>query len=389
MGKTDNDISLLNIQSAEDEKSGSGTSAKDGPRILKQIIQIACFLVLCMIIWRFVSYMLVSKDGTAYATKTFDSIPENTVDVLFIGASTVWDGISPLTLWQENGITSYTFAASNCPPQTQYLALKEALSKQHPKVVFISPQFLSIKQNPSQIQLRTFQSMVNRKFTFNKLETAAHTARDVSVGTGIKALMPLLAYHDNWKSVQEVTFVHESDGGNMGQRCWYFYHSQFTDTLDEMIGRSGFRTGHPYKYNKITVKYYRKMINLCKANDIQVVLITMPLHRDFVNHTAIHDFSEEEGIKYINFNEPQYLKAIDIDNRIEWRDEYHLNFWGSVKFPKWLGALIDEEFDLPDRRTASDPSWEVWREHYSQFYNRFSGLMPGDLTPPSEVVSEV
>lgn len=355
---------------------------------LKSTVQILCFLVTCVFVWQFASYMLVTKSGASYSSKTFDSIPENTVDAFFIGASSTWNGVSPLTLWQQTGMTSYAFAANTCPPQVEYLHLKEALKSQRPKVVFICTQFLVVKQKKDLIELRALQSMINRKLTIDKVITCVQIAKDVNVATGVKTLLPLLAYHDNWKNIQASDFFVDSDGEYMGENCEHFYHRNYTDTIDEMLVRSNPVPGKVYKYNEVAIKYYRKMIKLCKDNGIQPVLVTMPLYVGFKAHGALRNFADEEGIKYFNFNEPQYIKSINLDNTLEWRDGVHMNFWGAVKFSRWFGAFAEDKFDFPDRRSPSDPSYDVWFGHYSQFYEHFSRIMPNTFIPPEKIVAE-
>lgn len=385
MKHSDRDTSLKSGQSGDAAASGAGATKKPGSRRLKAVLGSLCFLVLCVFVWQFVSYMLVPRIGASYGTDTYDSIPEDTVDVLFIGARSAWNGISPLTMWQQNGMTSYVFAALSCPPQVRYLELKDALDRQHPKLVFISPQFLASEDK--EIQLRALQSMTNRKLTFNKALTGVYLEQDHGESIGVNALLPLLAYHDNWKNIDEANFVSEADGYYMGQRCWIFQNGRFYDTADDIAKRTNLDADRKYKRNEISAKYYRKMIELCKANGIQPILITLPIYKGFAGHAATSDFAKEEGVRYLDLNEPEYLRAIGLDNTVDWRDSIHLNFWGSVKFSKWLAALIETEYDPPDRRIVSDESFEIWHGHYSQFYERFSRIVPGALTPPDKVIS--
>lgn len=356
-----------------------------GRRILKPAARIACFLLVCALVWVFISYMLVPKDGTAYNTKTFDSLPKDTVDAIFVGASGFWDGISPLTMWSETGITSYVFAASNCPPQISYLMLKEALKKQHPKVVFFSPQYLVSKQHNEQISLRVCQGLINRRLTLDKLYASALIAKDNGIKTGVAGLFPLFVYHDNWRNIQEVTFERQSDGAYMGQRCWSFFNEEYKGTKQDLMDRA-LEPARPFEYNPVGAKYYRKMIALCKAEGVKPVLLTLPHHLASVQFEPDRRFAEKEGADVIDLNEPQYLDVIDINNKTEWRDQWHVNFWGSIKLSKWFGPFIRDKYSLPDRRSASDISSKIWLEHYSVFYENLYWLEPGGLNEPGKIL---
>ena len=370
---------------ANDAESCHEAPEKTSRHILKHVVQITCFLAVCILVWTFVSYMLVPKDGTSYNTKVYDALPDDTVDAIFIGASGFWDGISPLTMWSEAGITSYVFASSNCSPQVAYLMLKEALKKQHPKVMFFSPMYISKYQPTDQVQLRIYQGLTNRKLTLDKIYVSAQITKDVDVRTGIKGLLPLLAYHDNWKNIQEVTFLHRSEGIYMGQRCWSFFNEPYDHTKQDLMDRAQI-VERPFEYNELAVKYYREMIALCKAENINVVLLTLPNHLQKIRFEPQRQFAAEQGIDNVNLNDPQYLDILDIDNKTEWRDRFHLNFWGSIKLSKWLGPFIQDRYDMPDRRSLSDPSSKMWSKHYSMFYKDLSWLSPGDLKQPDEIL---
>ncbi|MDR2487403.1 MAG: hypothetical protein LBD12_05500 [Clostridiales Family XIII bacterium] len=366
-------------------KSKADTHRRGSAWIAKTVAQTALFLLCCLLAYGLVSSWIVPQDGTAYRSDAYKRLQKNSVDALFIGASTYWDAISPMVMWQKYGVTGYVFASSNCPPQIQYLMLEEALKTQQPKVVFLAPQFLS-RRGQSEDLLRITQGMTNRSLSIEKVETALDIARDVDRRFGMYALAPLLAYHDKWKSIQEVTFVHESPEITMGQRCWYFYHIPLTGTTEGIISKGEKEFKKATKYNQTAIKYYKKSIELCRSRGIEVVFATMPLYHNYVNHEALRDFAKQEGVTYLNFNDPEHLRAMDIDHATEWRDKLHLNFWGAVRFSEYFGALIREQYGVPDRRERGDAVAEEQRSYYARYYEQYGALLPGVLTPPDKVL---
>ena len=138
--------------------------------------------------------------------------------------------------------------------------------------------------------------------------------------------------------------------------------------------------------NETAARHYREAIALCKARGIRVVLMSMPLYHYYINGAAVEKFAKEQGVDSINFNEEQHLRALDIDHSIEWRDHFHLNFWGSVKFSDYLGQIMKEKYDLPDHRNAGDGISKEWLHHYRQFYKQYINWVPSALKPPGEVL---
>ena len=63
---------------------------------------------------------------------------KNSLDVLFIGDSNIYDNISPMEIYSMTGITSYNYSTPSTSNTTMYYMLKEALKTQTPKVVVIN-----------------------------------------------------------------------------------------------------------------------------------------------------------------------------------------------------------------------------------------------------------
>ena len=76
-------------------------------------------------------------DATA-VINGFNALEDNTVDVLFVGSSSIHDGISPMKLYEETNISSYNMSVSGQTMGTNYYMLKYAFETQKPKVVFLN-----------------------------------------------------------------------------------------------------------------------------------------------------------------------------------------------------------------------------------------------------------
>lgn len=65
----------------------------------------------------------------------FYAEPADTLDVLYLGSSYMRNGISPLEIWHDYGITGYARTGSQQAPIVSYYLLKEAFQTQSPKSV--------------------------------------------------------------------------------------------------------------------------------------------------------------------------------------------------------------------------------------------------------------
>ena len=60
--------------------------------------------------------------------------PEDSLDVVLIGASQLYTGYSAPLAWQQYGYTSYPLTVSNIPARLYGSLLTEAVNRQHPKL---------------------------------------------------------------------------------------------------------------------------------------------------------------------------------------------------------------------------------------------------------------
>ena len=118
-------------------------------------------------------------------------------DVIFIGDCEVYENISPMTLWENYGITSYIRGSPQQLVWQSYYLLEETLKYEKPKVVVFS--VLAMKFD-------TPQSEAYNRLTLDgmRLSTAKSGAVRASMTDGedwITYLFPILRYHDRWREL--------------------------------------------------------------------------------------------------------------------------------------------------------------------------------------------
>lgn len=109
--------------------------------------------------------------------------------------------------------------------------------------------------------------------------------------------------------------------------------------------------------------YLDKTVELCKENDIQLVLVDLPGNAmaDAVNntHTA---YAEKNGVDYYNLCSTEYYNQIGAvlpeENII-----VHGNIWGSIKTSRFIGKLLAETYKV---EPVYDEQYESTREYYDQ-----------------------
>ena len=110
----------------------------------KIVIKCLLFFVVGAIIFQALTILFVPKwvskvDPATPRWKEFYEQEEGTIDVLLIGASDVGRGLSPITLWENYGITSFNLGTSNQSMAFSYYVIKEARWK---RVSLLRPNLL-------------------------------------------------------------------------------------------------------------------------------------------------------------------------------------------------------------------------------------------------------
>ena len=108
---------------------------------LKHCIRAVVFGLLCMIMLIFLSKQFQYIDRSIWSTnarvENFQDLPDQSVDVLFLGTSNVMSSINPLQIWQDTGLQTYNYCGRAQSFPFTYAYLKDALKTQSPECIVI------------------------------------------------------------------------------------------------------------------------------------------------------------------------------------------------------------------------------------------------------------
>jgi hypothetical protein len=345
---------------------------------VQNLIRAAMFFVLFGLVFNYFSAVFsprwVGINDNLSRTATFYTQPRNTIDVLFLGASSFRSGISPLVIWEKFGFTSYSRATSPQAPAVTYYYLRESLKYQHPKVVVLDgvSLFDYYKVDSREGTLRvTIDPM---KLSMEKIQLIFDIVSKSNKQTFIDYLFPLLRYHARWKDLQQGDFeFYKKDIYDHFRGQYLNYQvSRFRIPKNYMQP-----TGETAKFDKTALDYYEKIFNLCKENDIQVVFLTLPRLNDkwdYSKYLAVKQLAEKHNYPFINYSLPEETGDLEFDRLKDFSDPGHLNVYGAQKFSELFGAFLQEKFALPDTRSTlaekDDPKYGLWNADLQYYKNQ-------------------
>ncbi len=264
-------------------------------------------------------------------------------EVIFIGDCEVYANISPMVLYEEEGITSYVRGNSQQLLWQSYGILKETLKYETPKVVVFNVGAMRYGEPVSEAYNRLFFD--GMKWSREKLETLSHSMTEKE--NLFYYLFPILRYHSRITELTKEDFT-------------YFFKSK-------KITHNGFLINQEVKpvgtfpterklgkddFDEICYKYLDQMRILCEEHGITFVLMKAPSLYPYwpdVYEQRIQEYADKYHLDYYNFKEKTEKIGIDYS-----QDTYdgglHLNLSGATKLSTYFSHILKEKYQLKDGR---------------------------------------
>lgn len=307
-------------------------------------------------------YMETGKEG-ALIGEYYANAGDN--DVIFVGDCEVYENFSPITLWEEYGITSYIRGSAQQTVWQSYYLMEETFRYETPKVMVFN--VLAMKYDtPESTGNQTRREAYNRmtldgmRWSASKWKAilASMTEEEREWESIFSYLFPILRYHDRWSQLtaEDVTYWFGRDPVSDNGYLMQTGVKPLTDAHAEPPLAD-------YAFGENSWYYLDKMVELCREHGTELVLIKSPTLYPvwwWEWDQQIAAYAEEKGLRYINMLE--YQQDIGIDWSTDTYDTgLHLNVWGAEKASVWFGRILSEECGVPDRR-EEETTCRIWAE---------------------------
>ena len=315
---------------------------------------IAGILITCILTVSGLYYLtgVMEKKDSKYKYGPFFA-EENDFDVLFLGTSHVINGIFPMELWHEYGITSYNLGGHGNTMATTYWTFMNALDYTNPKVVVLDCYFVSNlnKLNSNidymHLSLDAFPMTWKKLRAVNDLFDTRDDKFDFIWSFG--------KFHTRWNSLEENDFVPEYtiEKGAESRVAVAIPNAEGKLAREDKAQAEG-----------IGFTYLDKIVQECEKRGIKIIFTYLPCPADASMQreaNVMYDIAQTYDIPYINFLDDSvthfYTDFYD--------DTSHLNPSGAKKVTSRLGAYIQENCGVEDKRTNS--KYASWNEDYNAY----------------------
>lgn len=319
-------------------------------------------------------YMDESRDG-ALIGEYYDNAGDN--DVVFIGDCEVYENFSPITLWEEYGITSYIRGSAQQMIWQSYYLMEETLKYEKPEVfVFnvLSMKYDTPESTGSQSRREAYNRMTldGMRWSASKWNAinASLTEEEKQWQSQWTYIFPILRYHDRWSQLEAEDFKYLFKKDQISDNG-YLMQTGVLPMTDAHVEKPLV----DYTLGENSYYYLDKMVKLCEENDVQLVLIKAPTHSPVwwdEWDAQVEAYAKEHDLLYINFLEHEEQIGIDW-NTDTYDTGLHLNVYGAEKLSRYFGSILQAECGVSDRRSEEKTS-QVWQEKAAAYDARKAAL---------------
>ena len=305
----------------------------------KWYVRIFVFFSLLVLLIEFVSLIFLPNKSNLLQFGPFNkakydllSEPNDSIDVVFLGDSLVYNSISPIYIWDKYGYTTYDAAIPAATIEEVYEYSKVIIESQHPKLVMLE----------GDVVYRDLHNI--RRYKYKVLD--------------MKKYVPLLTVHNNWKQIGQSDWVNPYKG--------FKYSSKVKGPHGRR--RDLTKTDRRKDIDELNLEYFDKMIKLYKDNDIEIMFIENPtIYWRYDKHNRITDLAKDYDMEVLNLNL--------VDLKIDWAKEtkdggVHMNYLGARKVSNYVGEYLKEKNILEDHR--ENPEYSLWNKASKLYHETLS-----------------
>jgi hypothetical protein len=275
----------------------------------------------------------------------------DSVDVLYVGSSHVYNDVNPLVIYEQNGLTGFDLATSAQDMATAYFLIKEALRSQSPKCVVLDVygfhfESLLLTENYK-------KTLDNMKWSAVKLEAVRAWQEKLEQEKTVNRLFTLLDFHTRWTELNSLDYHYREE-----MQLYKGYAPTDKVLPVELVPSEA---SPVMTLNDSDLEYLDAIIDLCSGQGMNLVLIAAP-HADWrpEEKALMEELAGQKGLAFYDFNESGHLEAMNLDQEQDFMDRNHLNSFGAEKFSDYLSAFVE----------AWCGETEVHSESMDQYWNR-------------------
>jgi hypothetical protein len=355
---------------------------KNRIQLLRIIKILSLVLVIILLVGFSQKYAFVFFSDVKVRMDGFYLEDKNSLDVVIIGASEVYNDFSPAMAYGEYGFTSYCVGAPNGSAAIWRMQLEEALSRQDPQLIVFEINAALFDDDEllfSDVKLRQFTD--NVPLSMPKIEAINEMPLQ---DERISYYFPFIKYHGTNDYGSVFTSVITELG--MEMRGYSLLKGVYTSpkraasqqTLIDITEDTTVRELMPK-----SEQYLREFLEYCQINQIDNIVFARFPHRinsqekyeRFQRANRAAEIINEYGYPFVNLEGED--EAIGLIASEDYYDNDHLNIYGQQKFTRFFSELLLQRFNVKGGNLTNIQSqqWDTSFEYVKRFYQYVEDCM--------------
>lgn len=342
-------------------------------RSIKKIISAIAFLLVLLLCISAAYRVLAWKDTIGENISTIEQLyatDDDLIDLVFLGTSHIYYGVSPAEIWKERGISSFNLAASGMDKVAAKHFLIELFKTQSPSVVCVDLFSLFYDEiSPVSNEYRNFLPMT---LSSNSVQAVLEYGSDNTVD--LLTRWPIV--HSRYEELTSFDFVSYSVNRFGRGQCYDFHVTPVEQDLSVVFSNEVTPLEEKNK------QWLAELKTLCEEHNCTLITTFMPSHMTSRAPGILNgakEYLETLGVEYIEMN--QTMEEYGLSYETDFLDPTHLNSAGAQKATHYLLDQLCQRFDFTDHRGDSRYSqWDecVYYDTYQWQKHELDSLDPSD-----------
>jgi hypothetical protein len=276
----------------------------------------------------------------------FYALSPNSTEVVFLGSSHAYKSFNPAIIDSATRLNSFVAGSPAQTPVTSYYVLKNVLRTQSPKTIVFENYFFTVfyetgqLDNAGEVYDNMPDSPVKDEFFRNGFNIYDKCALSFA---------PVLRYKNNYMYVLK-KIIGKAKISSSAKNMYKGYEDTHLRIKQKELTEKNKFDGYVFdssKINETNIKYFKKIIDLCKQKNIRIIIFTCPVppvsYKKIRNPNDIDAYFKKlvkyYGVEYYNYLNPGLL-GLNQDT-IYFSDYTHLNNLGAEIVSNRISNIIN------------------------------------------------
>lgn len=314
---------------------------------MKKFIRFICFLLIVSTVMYGLNFFFsTNSDKDGIHIQGYFKEPENTLDVLLIGASELYTGFNSPIAWEKYGFTSYAVTYAGMQGSMYKTILKKALETQSPKlVVFEINGFLHGDK------YYNYRRPIHAWFDSVGVdgEGKEFLKEHIPKENLPEFYLPFYKYHENWR--RPVICARNAATRLYLETEGISYSKSFANT--NLTRKNGEIKERKITFTQKSAEYMTELLKFCREEGLENVLFFRAPHcMKNTNLTAAQEIEKligSYGYRFVDFENA--YGQISLDTKNDFYNLEHLNIRGMEKFTDFFGKYICDNYSVKTEHT--------------------------------------